>query len=58
LAAFTSALAVSCARSSGRALELGEELDGPIEVIRANFDQLLARSLGEPLREAGVVLRP
>jgi hypothetical protein len=41
-----------------RALELGEELDGPIEVIRANLNQLLARSLGEPLREAGVVLRP
>ena len=40
-----------------RALELGEELDGPIEVVRANLDELLARSLGEPLREARVVLR-
>ena len=41
-----------------RPLELGEELDGLVEVVRADLDELLARALGEPLREPGVVLRP
>jgi len=39
------------------ALELGEELDRPVEVVGPDLDQLLAGALGEPLREASVVLR-
>ena len=40
------------------AFELGQELDGLVEVVRTNLHELLARSLGEPLGEARVVLRP
>ncbi len=40
-----------------RALELGEELDGLIEVVGPDLEELLARSLREPLGEARVVLR-
>ena len=39
------------------ALELDEELDRPVEVVSPDLDQLLAGALGEPLREASVVLR-
>ncbi len=42
----------------GRALELRQELDRLVEVVGANLHELLARLLGEPLREARVVLRP
>ncbi len=41
-----------------RTLELGQELDRLVEVVRADLDELLARALREPLGEARVVLRP
>ena len=40
-----------------RTFELGEELDGLVEVVRADLDELLTRPLCEPFGESRVVLR-
>ena len=56
-AALTSAAPAVLRERLGRcALELDEELDRLVEVVRADLEELVAGPLGEPLGEARVVL--
>ena len=41
-----------------RAVQVGEERRRVVEVVRADLEQLVARSLAEPLRKARMVTRP